>query len=337
MPTPVLDVRTPQTARLAIARAAEVLRGGGLVAFPTETVYGLGANALDPEAVARIFEAKGRPANNPLIVHVATVAGAQELVATWPDDADRLAARFWPGPLTLVLPRSALVPDIITAGGPTLAVRMPNHDVVRELITTAGVPLAAPSANRSGSLSPTTAEHVKADLDGRIELILDSGPTTGGIESTVLDVTRRPARLLRPGLVTPGEIESLIGPIVHPAATSETTTAALPSPGMLTRHYAPRTPLEIVEGDPWPRLAELARLGVNACLLARNADISLPSPIAVRLVALGDDPEEVASRLYVLLHDLDQRGLDRLVVRMPPDTEEWLAVRDRLRRAAAPA
>src|SRR5437660_12869477 len=173
----------------AIAEAAAVLRRGGLVAFPTETVYGLGGNALDPAAVARIFAAKGRPATNPVIVHVADAAGVPLVAAAWPDPAARLAARFWPGPLTLVLPRRPEVPDVVTAAGPTVAVRVPAHPVARALLRAAGVPVAAPSANRSSELSPTTAEHVLRGLGGRIDLILDAGPCPGGIESTVLDLT----------------------------------------------------------------------------------------------------------------------------------------------------
>ncbi len=192
-----VDPFSPEPER--IARAAEVLRRGGLVAFPTETVYGLGANALDPNAVAGIFHAKGRPANNPVIVHVAEARDVLRVVADWPEIAERLAQRFWPGPLTLVLPKRAGVPDVVTAGGPTVAVRVPAHPVALALLRAVGVPIAAPSANRSTQLSPTRAEHVQRGLDGLIDLILDGGPTTGGLESTVLDVTTTPPRLLRPG------------------------------------------------------------------------------------------------------------------------------------------
>lgn len=338
MPTPLLDVRSPEAARLAIVRAAEVLRGGGLVSFPTETVYGLGANALDPEAVARIFVAKGRPSNNPLIVHVTTLEEAHELVAAWPDEAD-LLARFWPGPLTLVLPRSPMVPDIITAGGPTVAVRIPATPLARELIRAAGVPLAAPSANRSGNVSPTRAEHVLAELDGRIDLILDGGPTTGGIESTVVAVSRGSVRLLRPGLVSLAEMEALVGPI---ARTREVNaTGALPSPGMLTRHYAPRTPLELIEGAPWLRLTELLKPGVRIILVVRQADLPTALPPlehgwGPEIEVMPDAVNDYAARLYAVLHECDERDVNRIVAQMPPETDDWLAVRDRLRRAAAP-
>ena len=192
-----------------------MLRGGGLAAFPTETVYGLGANALDAAAVARIFAAKGRPANNPLIVHLADAAQVREIAADWPESASRLAERFWPGPLTLVLPRRDIVPDIVTARGPTVAVRVPAHPVAQALLRAAALPLAAPSANRSTELSPTRAEHVLRGLEGRIDLLLDGGPTAGGIESTVLDVTIMPPRLLRPGLIGVAQLEAVIGPLMR--------------------------------------------------------------------------------------------------------------------------
>src|SRR5262249_19767115 len=243
-----VDPRHPDPA--VIERAAELLRRGEVVAFPTETVYGLGANALDEAAVRRVFEAKGRPANNPLIVHVTHAEQAVGLTGDWPEAAAKLAARFWPGPLTLVLPRSPRVPDVVTAGGPTVAVRMPAHPVAFGLIRAAGVPLAAPSANRSGELSPTRAEHVLVSLGGRIPLILDGGPTTGGIESTVVDVTGTPVRLLRPGLVSVADLERIVGPLAVPSPL-DTSETALPSPGMLSRHYAPRTPVTLVdEGEP---------------------------------------------------------------------------------------
>ncbi len=335
MSTPVLDVHSWPAGQPAIERAAEVLRRGGLVAFPTETVYGLGANALDGAAVERIFAAKGRPANNPVIVHVADVAAVHAVVAAWPDEALRLAGRFWPGPLTLVLPRNPAVPDIVTAGGPTVAVRLPAHPVARRLIAAAGVPVAAPSANRSSRLSPTRAEHVLRDLDGRIDLLLDGGPTTGGIESTVLDLTRRPARLLRPGLVAPADIEALIGPIERAAAPAP--EAPLPSPGMLARHYAPRTPLECVAGDARPRLEVLVRQGLRVAWLTHEAPAEGDVPAGVAVNLLPPDPAGYAAGLYALLHALDDGRADRIVVTLPPADEGWLGVRDRLKRAAAPA
>jgi L-threonylcarbamoyladenylate synthase len=318
-----------------LARAAALLRRGGLVAFPTETVYGLGANALDGAAVARIFAAKGRPANNPLIVHVAETGEAVHLTAGWPEVAARLAERFWPGPLTLVLPKHRVVPDLVTAGGPTVAVRMPAHPVARGLIRAAGLAIAAPSANRSALLSPTRAEHVLRSLDGRIDLVLDGGPTPGGLESTVLDVTGTPPRLLRPGLVTPEEIEAVVGPIVRPVQAEPGEANPLPSPGLMARHYAPRAPLECVEGDSRPRAEALCQTGrlVGWLPFARKPGASWPGLVAV---GMPSNPSGYAARLYAVLHELDDAGVERIVVELPPDTEEWLAVRDRLRRASAP-
>lgn len=301
-----------------LAVAADLLRRGRLVAFPTETVYGLGADALDADAVGRVFEAKGRPSFNPLIVHVADAAGAG-CVAVWSDVAERLAARFWPGPLTLVLSRRDAVPDVVTGGGPTVAVRVPAHPLARALID-AAAPLAAPSANRSGRLSPTTADHVLADLDGLIDAVLDGGPTAAGIESTVLDVSGPVPRLLRPGPIAPAEIEALIGPVARGAVAA---AGALPSPGMLERHYAPRTPLVVAADDG----VSLVAPGVG--LLTHHA-IGLPA-----VERLPPDPAGYAAGLYAALHRLDRLGLTRIVVSALPDGDDWLAVRDRLRRAAA--
>jgi L-threonylcarbamoyladenylate synthase len=334
MQTVVVPINPTEPEADVIARAAAVLRGGGLVAFPTETVYGLGANALDPAAVARIFAAKGRPATNPLIVHVAEAEEAQRVAAAWPEAAARLAERFWPGPLTLVLPKRGTVPGAVTAGGPTVAVRVPAHPVARALIRAAGVPVAAPSANRSTRLSPTRTEHVLAGLDGRIELVLDGGPTAGGLESTVLDMTGTPPRLLRPGLVTPGEIEAVIGGVARPASAAAATGEPLPSPGMLRRHYAPRAVLECVEDDGRARVEELQRQGVRVGWLTFAA-VPAALPAGGRTVVMPGDPGACAAELYAVLHALDAAGMERVVVELPPDREEWLAVRDRLRRASA--
>ncbi len=325
-----------------IARAAALLRDGRLVAFPTETVYGLGADALNPAAVAAIFDVKGRPATNPIIVHVADVASAAELASAWPAEATDLAARFWPGPLTIVLPRHPQVPDVVTAGAPTVALRIPAHRVPHLLITESGRPLAAPSANRSSRLSPTRASHVLADFIGRIPLLLDGGPTPAGLESTVIDLSTRPPRLLRPGPIPPAAIESLIGPLDrtadetrgrdHPASAA----APLPSPGLLPRHYAPRTPLECVEGGATPRISALLDAGrrVGALVFGRAP----PSvPVSSRARSMSSDPLEYAGQLYAALHEMDAAGLDVIVVELPPNSEAWLAVRDRLRRAASPA
>jgi L-threonylcarbamoyladenylate synthase len=333
MHTEVLTVDRQHPDMGRIARAAAVLRGGGLAAFPTETVYGLGANALDPVAVSRIFAAKDRPANNPIIVHVSDAAAAAQIVAAWPQSAARLAERFWPGPLTLVLPKAAGLPDAVTAGGPTVAVRVPAHPVALALIRAAGVPVAAPSANRSGYLSPTCAEHVVAGLDGRIEIVLDAGPVPGGIESTVLDLSSDLPRLLRPGLLSVADLRSIVGPIDLPKASPPPHERPMPSPGMLSRHYAPRTPLELVADGGRQRVEELRRAGLRVGWLV--FDHPAPDQEGVSVVVMPGNVREYAARLYAALHALDAAGLDRLVAELPPDSQEWLAVRDRLRRAAA--
>ncbi len=313
-----------------IARAAEVLRQGGLVAFPTETVYGLGAHALDADAVQRIFIAKGRPANNPVIVHIADLEQIHTLVTAWPESAARLAERFWPGPLTLVLPRRDTVPDVVTAGGPTVAIRLPAHPVALALLRAAGIPIAAPSANRSTELSPTWARHVLRGLEGRIDMILDGGPTTGGLESTVVDVSVSPVRLLRPGLLSPAAIEAIVGPIEQIVKPMDEEIA--PSPGLLSRHYAPRTPLELFEKGAAERVRELSEAGGRVVLLTREGREPLPG---VRIVRMPADAVGYAAVLYATLHELDEEGFDAIVVEAPPEEGAWLAIRDRLRRAAA--
>lgn len=333
MRTEVVHVNPEQLQADAIGRAAQVLRRGGLVAFPTETVYGLGANALAPEAVARIFAAKGRPANNPLIVHVTTVAQAKQLVAAWPEGAERLARAFWPGPLTLVLLKGSIVPDIVTAGGPTVAIRLPAHAIAHALLEAAQVPVAAPSANRSTCLSPTRAEHVLRSLDGRIDMLLDGGPTAGGLESTVLDLTTTPARLLRPGLIPVASLEAVIGKLIVFGSAGVDESMPLPSPGMMARHYAPRASLECSLDDGWTRVEPLCRAGhrVGWLRLTRAKHESIRG---LDVVTMPARVEEYSQFLYEVLHELDDVGVDRIVVEMPPDEPAWLAVRDRLQRAA---
>ncbi|MBU6309395.1 MAG: threonylcarbamoyl-AMP synthase [Planctomycetes bacterium] len=320
----------------AIDTAVEVLRRGGLVAIPTETVYGLAADALDDEAVAGIFRAKGRPSTNPVIVHVADVAMARSLAAAWPAAAEAIAARFWPGPVTVVVPRGPRIPDIVTAGGPTVALRCPDHPLARRLIAAAGTPLAAPSANRSEAVSPTTAHHVLESLGNRIDLILDGGPCATGIESTVIDCTSSPPRILRPGPLTRESLETAVGgPVEWPAAAPVAETAR--SPGQRARHYAPTTSLEITS-DAGGRIATLVEAGNRiGWLTSRTDDPEVRRLAASRdllIVPMPADAAGFAARLYATLHALDQRQLDRIVVDEPPDTEEWRAVRDRLTRAA---
>ncbi|MEK6643587.1 MAG: L-threonylcarbamoyladenylate synthase [Planctomycetota bacterium] len=315
-----------------IQRVAEVLRAGGLVAFPTETVYGLGANALSAEAVARIFTAKGRPSNNPIIVHVADAAGAKRLVESWPDEAQRLAERFWPGPLTLVLKRRSVVPDIVTAGGETVGVRVPANAVALALLKSADVPIAAPSANQSSNISPTTAEHVRHSLDGRIDMILDGGPTIGGVESTVLDLSGATPCILRPGLITAEQIGEALGRVISMAARNPSSDAALRSPGLLERHYAPKAVLECVAGDGIARVNELLQSGKRVGWLAMNRVDPIPS--GAGCIDMPTGAPAFAARLYAALHELDAAGVETIVASQPPDGPEWLAVRDRLGRAA---
>jgi len=336
-PWPADAAEPPSATSAAIDRAAAIIRRGGLVAIPTETVYGLAADARDEEAVAGIFRAKGRPATNPLIVHVADVAMARSLAREWPDAAATVAARLWPGPVTVVVPRSAAIPDIVTAGGDTVALRCPDHRLARRLIEVADAPLAAPSANRSEAVSPTTAHHVLESLGNRIDLILDGGSCLRGIESTVIDCTTAAVRILRPGPMSRQQLEAVLGsPVLWPDADADTTTTAR-SPGQQQRHYAPRTPLEIPD-DPIERVSTLLAKGERVGWLTSRVDDprvrSLAGSRDVLVVPMPHDPDGFASLLYATLHALDQRQLDRIVIDPPPVTEEWRAIRDRLGRAA---
>jgi L-threonylcarbamoyladenylate synthase len=334
MQTAVLRVNPEKPETEAIARAAAVLCRGGLVAFPTETVYGLGAHALDATAVARIFAAKGRPAGNPLIVHVADLDQAQRLAASWPDAAGRLGQRFWPGPLTLVVSRRRQVPDIVTAGGPTVGLRVPAHPVALALLRAAALPIAAPSANISSQLSPTRAEHVLRGLAGKVDLVLDAGPSPGGLESTVVDVTAEPPVLLRPGLITVSELEGLVGP-VHDRAEQAASEPSR-SPGLLNRHYAPRAALECIENNGQERVKELTLAGLRVGWVFFENGSARGAP-GVEMIRLPRDPMSYAAQLYAALHALDAAGVDRIVVELPPRSPEWLAIHDRLRRASTRA
>ncbi len=337
-----IDPTHPEAA--IIERAAAVIRAGGLVAFPTETVYGLGADALNPAAVRRIFAAKGRPAEDPIIVHVASPADLRLVARAVPPLAATLAGRFWPGPLTLVLPRADLVPAEITAGGGTVAVRCPAHPVARALIAAAGTPIGAPSANRFSHTSPTAARHVWEDLHGRIELILDGGPTPVGVESTVLDLTRTPPVLLRPGGVSREELEAVIGPLGLPDEVEDSPAAApLPSPGLLDRHYAPRTPLWLVTGPDEAIRRRLRREHESAAgrgeriallIAAEDRPFVVDFPGVVGVAGRLADLESVARDLYRVIRELDAAGVDRILAREFPPAGLGLAIRDRLRRAA---
>jgi L-threonylcarbamoyladenylate synthase len=344
-----VDPAAPDLA--ALRPAAERLRNGGLVAFPTETVYGLGAHALDVAAVQRLFAAKGRPATDPLIVHVARLDGVDELVSSFPDAARTLAARFWPGPLTLVLPRGTTVPGEVTAGLDTVAVRMPSHPVARALLELAGIPVAAPSANLFSRPSPTRAAHVLEDLKDRIDIVIDAGSTEVGIESTVVDVTGDTPTILRAGAVT---LEMLRKVLAHTmlaerAATGADTTEAMPSPGLLAKHYSPRTPMTLYEGsgavDAIVADARLARnRGQRVGILAADEDrrklaaaggVEGGPPLKIVAVGAADEPDLVAAKLYAALRELDAAGVDLILARsLPARGGLGLAIQDRLRRAA---
>jgi L-threonylcarbamoyladenylate synthase len=292
-----------------IEAAAALIRAGELVAFPTETVYGLGANALDATAAARIYAAKGRPHSSPLIVHCADTAMARSWASSWPDAAEKLAARFWPGPLTLVLPKNAAIPDNVTAGLPTVGLRVPHHPVALALLRAAGVPIAAPSANEFMQLSPTTAEHVRRGLGDRVACVLDGGPARVGIESTVLSLAGETPVLLRPGMVTQAQLEALIGPV---ALVGNVDDAAHPAPGLHERHYRPRAPL----------------------YLFRHAFARAGRGVVLTLDELGTEPAAYAQRLYAALHEADAQAAEWIAVEEPPDDPAWAGVRDRLARAA---
>ncbi|HEU4800546.1 MAG TPA: L-threonylcarbamoyladenylate synthase [Gemmatimonadales bacterium] len=324
----VLTVTPKAPDPAAIAEAAAVLRAGGLVAFPTETVYGLGANALDETAVRRIFAAKGRPDFNPLIVHVADAEKARELVTTWPEQASVLAERFWPGPLTLVLPKRLLVPDAVTAGLGAVAIRVPAHPVALALIQAAKLPVAAPSANRFTELSPTSAEHVLKTLADRVDLVLDGGPTAVGIESTVLDLSGDTPRLLRPGMVSQAELESAIGAIAGPPVVAP--GAARLSPGMTERHYAPRAKVVLTDAASWPAHLALHKGQLSGALILGDPTWDVAHPMRMPI-----DPVAYAARLYAALHALDDLGCQVVLVETPPADVDWAGVRDRLVRASS--
>jgi L-threonylcarbamoyladenylate synthase len=330
-PIVALDPNEPDPAVLDLA--ACIVKQGGLVAFATETVYGLGAVATSSEAVARIFEAKGRPARNPVIVHVTGVAQARECVDDWPRAAETLAARFWPGPLTLVLKRSAIIPDVVTAGLDTVAVRAPLGKVALGLIERTGEPIAAPSANRSNRLSPTRALHVLADLDGRIDLVLDSGPTAVGLESTVIDLTTPVPRVLRPGPIATSKLASALGGarlIEHVPSDSIDRPS---SPGQMPVHYAPST--SSFRADSLAELETIATRQHDIAVVIFGEQSTPSLSQFVRQVVL-DTPEIASPLLYETLHRYDLLGLSAIVVVMPPDLPEWEAVRDRLLRATRP-
>jgi L-threonylcarbamoyladenylate synthase len=329
----VLRTDSEESFEEALVRAAQLLAGGEVVAIPTETVYGLAANALDARAVERIFEAKGRPAHNPIIVHVAGVDMARQCVVEWPAAAEKLARSFWPGPLTLVLRRAQLIPEVVTAGGGTVGVRWPRHRFAQALIQRCGFPLAAPSANLSTQVSPTTAEHVRKQLGDQIPLIIDGGPCQVGIESSVLDLTCRPARLLRPGMIHEGALVAAAGQV----AVGQGRETLLRSPGQLPKHYAPRARLVTW---PWKDENDLLKrasaAGVNRSRVCVLAHTCIPAPGHFgRVSVLPHDPVAFARAFYAELHACDDAGAELIIVEAVPSGNEWRALGDRLTRAAS--
>jgi L-threonylcarbamoyladenylate synthase len=329
-----VDPASPDAASLA--EAARILRGGGLVAIPTETVYGLAARALDEKAVARVYAVKGRPVNHPLIAHVATEDGAKALAASWPERAARLAKAFWPGPLTVVVDRAPHVPAAVAGGTDSIAVRAPSHPVAHALLALLGEPLAAPSANRFQGLSPTTAAHVVKELGDAVDLVLDAGPCEAGIESTVVDVRGDTPRVLRPGAVGLAALRGVLHDVESVAASVRGSEPRV-SPGMEARHYAPRARLLLA--DTWEearRIAYgLAAGGARVGLVTHEKRTTSVPENQILARTLPRDPAQYARLLYRTLHDLDDAGVDAIVVQGVPRDEAWWAVADRLRRGSS--
>ena len=342
MTAEILPTHTPALFQAAVRRATEALCAGEVVALPTETVYGLAANALNEKAVAKIFQIKGRPANNPIIVHIASVEMAKGCVASWPANADKLANAYWPGPLTLVLPRTKEIPDIVTAGGPTVGVRWPSHPLIQAVIRKCDFPLAAPSANLSGQISPTTAEHVRKQLSGKISLIVDGGPSQVGIESTVLDLTpllrtkAGPPEILRPGIIHAESLAAVCGEVQSSKFKVQSSDSTLRSPGLLERHYAPKAKLAILS---WRDGADLRRQlatrdpSLITCHVIAHTIIPSAENFA-NVCVIPHDAEAFARAIYAELHRGDEAGADWIVVEAPPALPEWSAIADRLRRAS---
>ena len=311
-----------------IEHAVTVLRAGGLVAFPTETVYGLGADAGNPAAIRKIFETKGRPAAHPVIVHLADAVQLANWAREVPATAHMLARKFWPGPLTLILSRASGVSDVVTGGQDTVALRVPSHPLAQQLLARFGGGIAAPSANRHGRVSATTADHVRREFGAAVGCVLDGGEAGIGIESTIIDLSRGRATLLRPGWITAGEIEKTLGtPLAAPGVDAPR------APGSLAAHYAPRTPLTLAEGDLALELAaSFVRQGRRVAVLARSKE--RPMLKGLEWAAAAQDAAGYAHALYANLRRLDEAGCDAIIVERPPQTPEWAAINDRLARAA---
>ena len=350
MKTRVLKIDPTQPDPAIIDEAARAIREGKLVAFPTETVYGLGAHALDERAVQKIFDAKERPATDPLIVHIAHVGQVSQCAAAFPAAARKLALSFWAGPLTLILPKKPAIPDLVTAGLPNVALRAPSHRVARALIEMAGVPIAAPSANRFSRPSPTTAAHVHEDLNGRVDLILDGGATDIGLESTIVDFAVDPPVIRRPGGITFEQVHSLVPEVIVHSGEGDAADAQA-APGQLTRHYAPRAPLTLYEGEPSlvvPRIGADARTAVaqgsKVGILAPEDDLKALAPLLASVAASGRievrpygsraDIDRAGRELFAALRDLDTTGVSVILASSVGTAGLALAIHDRLRRAA---
>ncbi len=344
MQTELLKINRENFTDADLARAGEIIRNGGLVAFPTETVYGLGGNAFDPEAASKIYAAKGRPGDNPLIVHIWDISGLDDIVSMVPDAAVKLAEKFWPGPMTLVMNKKSYVPDRTTGGLDTVAVRMPVDEIARALIRVSSVPIAAPSANRSGRPSTTTAAHCVEDLDGRIEMIIDGGPVDIGLESTIVDVTGDIPMLLRPGAVTLEMLRDVLGRVdIDPAIIGPVSEDIKPkAPGMKYRHYAPKAGLTIVMGKPGDvqnKINELAaedmaegrKVGIIATVESRNA---YHNRTALKIMGVRNDESTIAHNLFAILREFDDTGVDVIYSQGFEDSGIGRAIMNRLRKAA---
>jgi len=333
----ILSTHTPELFQKAVRRASELLRAGEVVALPTETVYGLAANALDENAVAKIFQIKGRPSHNPIIVHVAGNEMAKRCVQNWPELADKFSKSFWPGPLTLVLPRAVKIPEIVTAGGETVGIRWPSHPFIQAVICECGFPLAAPSANLSNSISPTNAEHVRKNLGGKIPLIVDGGQSQVGIESTVLDLTVSPPRILRPGMIHAESLAAVCGQVQSPKSKVQSQETTLRSPGLLEKHYSPRAKLLVLNWRDDAHLRfQLSTLNPQPSTCFIIAHTKIPSGESFADVSvMPHDAEAFARAIYAELHRCDEAGAELIVVEAPPELPEWSGIADRLQRAAS--
>ncbi|MDE3098154.1 MAG: threonylcarbamoyl-AMP synthase [Verrucomicrobiota bacterium] len=329
----ILATDTPALFHAAVGRAAELLRAGEVVALPTETVYGLAANALDARAVARIFAAKGRPAENPIIVHVAGINMARRCVRQWPRVAQALADAFWPGPLTIVLPRNEIIPDIVTAGGATVGIRWPAHPFIQAVIRQCDFPLAAPSANPSNTVSPTNAGHVRKTLGTKIPLIVDGGQSQVGIESAVMDLTVCPLQLLRPGMIHEESLAAVIGKITV-GRKGEEPGVVFKSPGQLRKHYSPKAKTMVLK---WHDDADLAArtqaYPSSACWIIAHTQIPSAEKFA-GVSVMPHDAEAFGRALYAEWHRCDEMGARVIVMEAVPELPEWAGIADRLRRAA---